>query len=50
MANGVHSPAALPSPLFLTSSYSVDKEALTKVVIGLAVAAAVLAFIMEKLC
>lgn len=48
MADGVRSPAALAPPFLLSASYSVDKEALTKLLIVLAVAAAVLAFVIEK--
>lgn len=47
-ADGVPGPAALPPPFLLSASYSVDKEALTKLLIVLAVAAAVLAFVIEK--
>lgn len=50
MANGVQSPASLPSSVLLNSSYSVDREVLKKLGIGLALAAAILAFIIEKLC
>lgn len=48
MADGARRPAALSPPFLLSASYSVDKEVLTKVLILLAVAAAVLAWVIEK--
>lgn len=49
MANGVKS-LAPSSSVLLRSSYSVDREVLKKLGFGLAVAAAILALIIEKLC
>ncbi|XP_069549323.1 threonylcarbamoyladenosine tRNA methylthiotransferase isoform X2 [Brachyistius frenatus] len=50
MANGVQGPASVSSSCtFLIGSYSVDREVLKKLGIGLALAAAILAFIVEKL-
>lgn len=51
MANGVHSPTAMSSSasVSLFGCYSVDRDALKKMGIGLALAAAILAFIVEKL-
>lgn len=51
MANGVKSLASVPSSsVLLRSSYSVDRDVLKKLGFGLALAAAILAFIIEKLC
>ncbi|XP_059194953.1 threonylcarbamoyladenosine tRNA methylthiotransferase [Centropristis striata] len=51
MANGVQGPASsVPSSsVVLIGSYSLDREALKKLGIGLTLAAAILAFIVEKL-
>ena len=48
--NGVNGSASLsPASAFFVGSYGVDREALKKLGIGLAIAAALLAFIVEKL-
>lgn len=44
--NGIQDPA---SSLLLIGSYSLDREALKKLVIALTLAAAILAFVIEKL-
>ncbi|TMS10440.1 Threonylcarbamoyladenosine tRNA methylthiotransferase [Larimichthys crocea] len=50
MANGVKDPASMPSSsVLLIGSYSLDREGLKKLGIGLALAAVILAFIVEKL-
>ncbi|GLD56522.1 threonylcarbamoyladenosine tRNA methylthiotransferase isoform X1 [Lates japonicus] len=50
IANGIQGPASMPSSSILSmGSYSLDKEVLKKLGIGLTLAAAVLAFIVEKL-
>ncbi|XP_044064495.1 threonylcarbamoyladenosine tRNA methylthiotransferase isoform X1 [Siniperca chuatsi] len=50
MANGVQGPASMPpSSVLLFGSYSLDREVLKKLGIGLALTAAILAFIVEKL-
>lgn len=50
MVNGVQSPASMPSSsVLLIGSYSLDREILKKLGIGLTLAAAILAFIVEKL-
>ncbi|XP_038567823.1 threonylcarbamoyladenosine tRNA methylthiotransferase isoform X1 [Micropterus salmoides] len=50
MANGVQGPAsASPSSVLLMGPYSLDREVLKKLGIGLALAACILAFIVEKL-
>eukprot|EP00064_Thunnus_orientalis_P010266 superscaffoldBa00001376_g10292 len=50
MANGVHGSASMSSSsVLLMGSYSLDREVLKKLGIGLALAAAILAFIVEKL-
>ncbi|XP_040901026.1 threonylcarbamoyladenosine tRNA methylthiotransferase [Toxotes jaculatrix] len=50
IANGIQGPASTPSPsVLLIGSYSLDREVLKKLGIGLALAAAILAFIVEKL-
>ncbi|XP_035527862.1 threonylcarbamoyladenosine tRNA methylthiotransferase [Morone saxatilis] len=50
MANGVQGPASMTSSSgLLTGSYSLDGEGLKKLGIGLVLAAAILAFIIEKL-
>ncbi|TNN02342.1 hypothetical protein fugu_009829 [Takifugu bimaculatus] len=48
-ANGVHSRPSPPSFLW-NGSASLDREVLKKLAIGLALTAALLAFIVEKLC
>ncbi|XP_068614912.1 threonylcarbamoyladenosine tRNA methylthiotransferase [Brachionichthys hirsutus] len=49
IANGVHGPAPEKSSFLLMGSYSLDREGLKTLGIGLALAAAILAFIIEKL-
>lgn len=50
MTNGVQNPASVSSSSdFFSGFCSVDREALKKLGIGLALAAAILAFIIEKL-
>lgn len=50
MANGIQVPVSVPSSsVLLFGSYSLDREVLKKLGIGIALAAAILAFIVEKL-
>lgn len=50
MVNGVQGPASMsPSSIMSLGSYSLDKEGLKKLGIGLTLAAAILAFILDKL-
>ncbi|KAM7382630.1 hypothetical protein PAMP_002353 [Pampus punctatissimus] len=50
MANGIQDSASMSSsPVWFIGSYSLDREVLKKLGVGLALAAALLAFIVEKL-
>lgn len=49
IANGIQGHTSLPSSSVLIGSYSLDREVVKKLGIGLALAAAVLALIVEKL-
>ncbi len=50
MVNGIQGPASMsPSSILSLGSYSLDKEGLKKLGIGLTLAAAILAFILDKL-
>lgn len=49
MVYGVQGPSSVSSSVLLIGSYSVDRELLKRLGVGLALAAALLAFIVERI-